>query len=105
MSDVALAGPRGSLPAGIGAGSTESISLPNISRPAAFFAVIPKSNSRDFAFLFFAKCGAKTVAAGGPPPLGLHILMGRNAPDKIQNMIQNVASGRIAPVELIARKV
>jgi hypothetical protein len=35
MSDVALAGPRGSLPAGTGAGSTESISLPNISRPDA----------------------------------------------------------------------
>ena len=34
-SDVALAGPRGSLPAGTGAGSTESISLPNISRPDA----------------------------------------------------------------------
>ena len=35
MSDVALADPRGSLPAGIGAGSRESISLPNMSKPDA----------------------------------------------------------------------
>jgi hypothetical protein len=45
------------------------------------------------------------MAAGGPPPLGLHVLMGKNSPDKIQNMIRNIADGRIAPVELIARKI
>jgi hypothetical protein len=32
--------------------------------------------------------------------LGLHILMGRNTPDYVQNMIANVSTGRIAPVEL-----
>ena len=71
---------------------------------AAGFAVIAELNRRDFAITFFDQFRAKTMAAGGPPPLGLHLLMGRNAPDKIQNMIQNVASGYIAPVELIARK-
>jgi hypothetical protein len=30
--------------------------------------------------------------------------MGRNTPDKVQNMIENISNGRIAPVELIARK-
>jgi hypothetical protein len=44
------------------------------------------------------------MAAGGPPPLGLHILMGRNAPDKMRNMIANIATGPIAPVEMFARK-
>jgi ubiquinone/menaquinone biosynthesis C-methylase UbiE len=72
---------------------------------AAGFAVIAELNRRDFAIAFFDQLRTKTLAAGGPPPLGLHVLIGRNAPDKIQNMIQNVASGRIAPVELIARKV
>jgi ubiquinone/menaquinone biosynthesis C-methylase UbiE len=72
---------------------------------AAGFEVIAELNRRDFAVAFFDQLRAKTMAAGGPPPLGLHVLMGRNAPDKIQNMIQNIANGRIAPVELIARKV
>jgi hypothetical protein len=30
--------------------------------------------------------------------------MGRNTPDKVQNMIENISNGRIAPVELLARK-
>jgi hypothetical protein len=27
-----------------------------------------------------------------------------NTPDKVHNMIQNISGGRIAPVELVARK-
>lgn len=72
---------------------------------AAGFAVIAERNRRDFALAFFEQLRAKTMAAGGPPPLGLHVLMGRNAPDKILNMTQNISKGRIAPVELIARKL
>jgi hypothetical protein len=34
----------------------------------------------------------------------LHVLMGGNAPDKIWNMIANIPTGPIAPVEMIARK-
>ena len=71
---------------------------------AAGFSVIAERNRRDFALAFFDQLRARTSAVGGPPPLGLHILMGRTTPDKVQNMIQNVSSGRIAPVELIARK-
>jgi SAM-dependent methyltransferase len=71
---------------------------------AAGFSVIAERNRRDFALAFFDQLRARTAAAGGPPPLGLHILMGRNTPDKVQNMIQNISNGRIAPVELIARK-
>lgn len=70
---------------------------------AAGFAVVAERNRRDFALAFFEQLRART-AAGGPPPLGLHILMGRNTPEKVQNMIQNISSDRIAPVELIARK-
>ena len=71
---------------------------------AAGFSVVAERNRRDFALAFFDQLRAKTAAAGGPPPLGLHILMGRNTPDKVQNMIQNISNGRIAPVELLARK-
>ena len=72
---------------------------------AAGFSVIAERNRRDFALAFFDQLRAKTAAASGPPRLGLHILMGRNTPDKVQNMIQNISNDRIAPVELIARKV
>ncbi len=71
----------------------------------AGFDVIAERNRRDFALAFFDRLRARAAAAGGPPPLGLHILMGRNTPDKVQNMIENVSSGRLAPVELIARKL
>lgn len=70
----------------------------------AGFAVIAERNRREFALAFFEQLRAKTAAAGGPPPLGLHILMGKSMPDKVQNQIQNISNGRIAPVELIARK-
>ena len=70
----------------------------------AGFKILAERNRRDFALAFFADLRAKTAAAGGPPPLGLHILMGKNTPEKVRNMIDNISSGRIAPVELIASK-
>ncbi len=70
----------------------------------AGFTVIAERNRRDFALAFFDEVRARTAAAGGPPALGLHILMGRNTPEKVQNMIANISTGKIAPVELIARK-
>ena len=71
----------------------------------AGLTVVGERNRRDFALAFFADLRAKTAAAGGPPPLGLHVLMGNSTPGKVQNMIDNISNGRIAPVELIARKL
>jgi hypothetical protein len=31
--------------------------------------------------------------------------MGKSTPEKVQNMVDNISNGRIAPVELIARKL
>jgi len=87
--------------------SSSAVAPPAVYREAlqkAGFTVIAERNRRDFALEFFDRLRARTAAAGGPPPLGLHILMGRNTPDKVQNMIANIAAGRIAPVEIIARK-
>jgi len=70
----------------------------------AGFTVIGERNRRDFALAFFDDLRAKVSAKGGPPPLGLHILMGETAPFKVQNMIANISAGRIAPVEIIARR-
>jgi hypothetical protein len=43
--------------------------------------------------------------AEGPPPLGLHLVMGCDAGTKVENMIANIEAGTIAPVEIIARRV
>lgn len=68
------------------------------------FRLSTERNRREFALDFFSRLQARIAAAGGPPPLGLHILMGETAPQKIKNMVENISKGRIAPVEAIAEK-
>lgn len=72
---------------------------------AVGFQVIAERNRREFALDFFAGLQANTAAAEGPPPLGLHILMGETAPMKVKNMIENISENRLAPIELIAEKL
>jgi hypothetical protein len=48
---------------------------------------------------------ARAAATGGPPPLGLHILMGASAPQKVANMIDNLERGLIAPTEIVSRAI
>lgn len=71
----------------------------------AGFTVTSERSRRDFALDFFERMQAGMAAAGGPPPLGLHILMGREAPAKLGNMIQGISQDRIAPIEIIAEIV
>lgn len=71
----------------------------------AGFEIEKERNRGDFAARFFDTLRKKIEMAGGPPPLGLHILFGGDATIKVQNMIGNVAAGRVAPVEMVARKV
>jgi len=71
---------------------------------SAGFRVIAERNRCDFALEFFKQLQAKAASAGGPPPLGLHILMGEAAAVKVKNMVENITRGLIAPVELIAGK-
>jgi len=71
----------------------------------AGFTVTAEQNRRDFALDFFARMQANMAAAEGPPPLGLHILMGEEAPTKLENMIQGISKDRIAPIEIVAEIV
>lgn len=71
---------------------------------AAGFAVIHERNRREFAMAHFEQMIAKMKAAGGPPALGQHVLMGRLRPEMVKNMMANVQNGLIAPVELIGQK-
>lgn len=72
---------------------------------AAGFTITAERNRRDFALEFFEKQKAKAAAAGGPPPLSLHVVMGENTGEKLGNLVANIASNRVAPIEIIARKV
>ena len=68
----------------------------------AGFDVIEVEDKTDFAIDFFSQSIA--ASADGPPPLGLHLLMGASAPVKFKNMLENVQNGRIAPVQIIASR-
>lgn len=63
-----------------------------------------EQNRRDWALGFFRTLRANAAGADGPPPLGIHILMGESAGKKVANMLQCVTDGIIAPVRIIARK-
>jgi ubiquinone/menaquinone biosynthesis C-methylase UbiE len=86
---------------------TSALATPEDYRAAlaeAGFEVTKERDRREFAAEFFAALRERTEAAGGPPPLGLHILLGETAALKVRNMVDNVAAGRVSPVEMIARK-
>ena len=68
----------------------------------AGFDVLKIRDRREFAAEFFAETRRRVEQAGGAPPLGVHIAMGESAPVKISNMVENIAAGRISPVEIIA---
>ncbi|MEK6236225.1 MAG: class I SAM-dependent methyltransferase, partial [Planctomycetales bacterium] len=68
------------------------------------FEITTERDRGDFADEFFARLRKNMEASGGPPPLGLHILLGDDGPVKIRNMVENVTAGRVSPVEMIARK-
>jgi MPBQ/MSBQ methyltransferase len=55
-----------------------------------------------FALEFFARMRQRNEQQG-PQPLGLHLVMGETATLKLNNVIDGLRGGVIAPVELIAR--
>ena len=83
-----------------------------VATPAAYraalegagFTVFAERERRQFALTFFANMRARMAQSGGPPPLGLHVLMGASAPQKTANMVAMLERGVIAPVEFLARK-
>lgn len=70
----------------------------------AGFRIARERNRRDFALDFFKALQARNAGQGGPPPVGLHMLMGKSTPDKIANMLSSISAGLIAPVEIVAYK-
>lgn len=71
---------------------------------AAGFVVTAERNRREFAVEFFTAMKARVAEAGGPPPLGLHVIIGAETPTKVSNMVGAFGSGVLAPVELVCAK-
>ena len=71
---------------------------------AAGFDVLKERNRRDFALEIFRQMRERG-ASGRPAPLGLHIVMGDNAAQKVANMTNDIHRGLIAPTEMICRAV
>ena len=69
---------------------------------AAGFTLEHEEDRHAFAIAFFRERLA--AAADGPPPLGLHIVMGEKAKPKFQNILANIEQNCVSPVLMIARK-
>lgn len=70
---------------------------------AAGLSIYAVETKKELGLEFFAKIKAR-MAEGGPPPLGLHIVMGPDAGVKVRNMAANISKGAIAPVLMLSRK-
>ena len=70
----------------------------------AGFSLKHEDDKTDFANSFFEKMSARTDSSDGPPPVGLHLLMGNLTTQKIRNMAKLIKSGIIAPKILILEK-
>lgn len=72
---------------------------------SAGFEILAERSRRDFALAYFSEQRAKVAAGETPATLGLHTLMGARRPAQVRNMFEAVSSGRIAPVEMIVRRM
>jgi MPBQ/MSBQ methyltransferase len=68
----------------------------------AGFTVDEVEDRSEFGIAFFRRRLA--AAAEGPPPIGLHLLMGPTAREKFSNLLQSLEAGAVAPVVMIARR-
>ena len=68
------------------------------------FDIIAEQNRQDFALDFFAEQQARLSGLKEMPVLGLHLVMGETTSIKMKNVVEAIASGYIAPVELIVKK-
>lgn len=85
---------------------TSFVAPPAVYKEAAMPAgleLVHEIDRTQFAKDFFASV-FEAVARDGPSPLGIHLMMGETAGEKIKNYVNNLNAGRIAPTELIFRR-
>ncbi|HHJ15185.1 MAG TPA: methyltransferase domain-containing protein [Gammaproteobacteria bacterium] len=67
---------------------------------AAGFHIQEVGDRTDFALEFFRE--SMEAAKDGPLPLGIHLVMGESAAEKLRNVKGNIENGCIAPVQMVA---
>lgn len=68
---------------------------------SAGFTIESSLDRTQFAKEFFA--AIIPPPGGTPPPLGLHLIIGDEAPSRLKNMVVNINSGLCGPWEILAR--
>lgn len=82
------------------------VEAPGIYRRAAHAAGMVEVSERDrseFAKQYFDRV-FRMIAAHGPAPLGIHLLMSGDPSQKLKNFFANLTAGRVAPTEMIFEK-
>ncbi len=69
----------------------------------ADFEIVSTEDRTDYARAFFEKF-RQQAASGGPPQLGLSLILGDDFRQKVANMVGNVNDGRCGPWEIVCRK-
>ncbi len=69
----------------------------------AGFKLEGEVSRRDFALKLWQDMRAR-IAERGPPKLGLHVIMGEAAKERLANVMTTLERGVIAPVEMIVQK-
>jgi hypothetical protein len=70
---------------------------------AAGFEIEKERNRLDVAREFFRREMAHAAQRGGPPPLGIHLLLKQEAPRIFANVVSVFDKGIVAPCELVCR--
>ncbi len=70
----------------------------------AGFTVLVEQDHRQTALDFFADARESASQAGGPPPLGIHLLLGDDAFVKLANLGATVVAGVLTPTEIVCVK-
>ena len=82
--------------------AVESVDSYSRGLAASGFSILSSEVKRDFAIDYFEKMMNRME--GGPSPLGLHLIMGANTGEKVQNVYQQIVGGLLAPVLMVAKK-
>lgn len=69
----------------------------------AGFDIVKERDRSAFAREAFRQAVARAAGPGGPPPLGIHILMKTDVAQKLANVVDAIETGTIAPVEIVCR--
>lgn len=83
------------------------VASPDLYRQAladAGFVVSSETDQSQLANEFFAQARKKAAASPETAPLGVHLLMGADAPTKLGNLVAAVEGGIIAPIQMICHK-